>query len=105
MPEIVIDKILEEKDGTITLTLTQPDPWDAAGIMAALQKRLNEYIYTIREGLFIERYPQYRGRRLRVRLYCYSPPSEAIRWQLDRANYVMLELGIEFVVTHIDVRA
>jgi hypothetical protein len=103
VPEIVIDKILEETDGAITLTLTQAEDWEALGVMDILQKRLNEYIYTIREGLFLEKYPQYRGRRIRIRLFCYNPPSQGICTQLDKANQAMIQMGIEFLVTHIEV--
>jgi hypothetical protein len=54
MGEVIVDQILEEKDGTVALVLRQPEPWDAAGVLTELQSKINGYVSVICDGPLME---------------------------------------------------
>jgi hypothetical protein len=105
MGEVVIDNVIEERGtGTIILWFSQPEPWDTPGLMLKVQEKLNGYISTIRDGLFVQRFPQYDGCQFKITIACYEAPPEDVRLRLDRVNQALSELGIGFGIMVIAVR-
>ena len=103
MGETIIEKLLEDRTGTIVLSVTQPEPWDAPGVLGKFQEQLNGYISAIRDGALVERFPQYQGKKFKIRVVCYQLPPEDVHRKLDLVNHTLSQLGIGFEIMQIDV--
>ena len=103
MSEVTVDEVWEEKDGTVALVLRQPDPWDAPGVIARLQATINGYISVIRDGPLIEKYPEYKGKKCKIRLVCYYEPPPEVHRKIDVVNHHLNQLGIGLVLMQIRI--
>jgi len=104
MGEIIVDRIFEEpRTGTVILSLHQLEPWDTPGIMEQLRMRVTSYVTVIRDGLFIQQYPQYDGCTFRIRILCEQMPPNDIQLQIDEINGKLRAMGIELEVLCITV--
>src|SRR6266496_2390742 len=103
MGEVTIDQIWKEKDGTVALVLRQPESWDAPGVIAKLQAKINGYISVIRNGPLIERYPEYRGKKCSIRLITYYDIPEDVRRKIDLLHHHLSQQGIGFRVMQIKI--
>src|SRR5436853_45996 len=98
MAETIIDQIQEEKDGTVVLVLRQSEPWTDASVMDKLNDRLNGYVSAILDGILVEKFSEFAGRKFKIRLVCYHDPPANVRTRIDRANFKLNRLGIDFHV-------
>src|ERR1043165_234083 len=103
MGETTIEKILEEKTGAVILSLTQPNAWDAPGVVQRLQEQINGYISVIQSGALVQRFPQYQGRSVKIRIVFYSDLPEHTHRELDEVNHTLARLGIGFPLMQIKV--
>lgn len=73
-----IDRLnFEESSAEVLLVLVEKRPWgsDPAQLFQ-LQEKLNAYFSFILDGEMLEAYPQFAGKRVRVRLECVGLPGE-----------------------------
>ena len=104
MPEVTIDKvILDTNDGTVILSLTQPDPWEETSTLEWLQEQLNGYISAIESGAVAEQFPAILGKPVKIRLVFYREMPKEIQLKMDQVNATLGQLGIGFELMQIKV--
>ena len=104
MADIIVDNVIEEREtGAVSLWLRQSDPWDTPDVMTKLHTRLNEYVYLVREGLFLKQFPKYQNKPVKITIVCYQEPPEEAKLFLDRANHKLNELRLGFGILVIQV--
>ena len=63
-----------------------------------LEEKINRYLGYVLEGHLASHYPQYRGKRVRIRLDCVEEPhGDAVRF-VRAADHAIRAEGLEFVV-------
>lgn len=96
MAETTIDIIAEDKNGGVILTLNQFLPWNSPQIYSEFEQKLNGYIQVIVGGKIYEKYPDLRGKPIRIRLYYFYEPPPETRAKLDSINQKFLTPLIRF---------
>ena len=89
MPEIIVDQILEEKDGLdsgIVLSMTHAGGWDSPEVSREVYLKIIGYASLVVNGLVYQKYPEYVGKKCKIRLVCYQYPPEAVLADLDVIN-------------------
>src|SRR6266516_3083631 len=104
MGEVTVDQLLEEKDGTVALVLRQVEPWDAPGVLSRLQGKINGYVSVICDGPLVEKFPEFRGKKCKVRLISHYDLPDDLRPKIDMVNQRLNQLGIGFVLMNIKIQ-
>lgn len=94
----VVDIIsLDKQTGCVTLTISDHLDWtDTAQHERLLEEKLNKYLAFVESGEILERYPEARGRAVKVRLVFMHRPDRHGQQFLTRARQVIESAGIQF---------
>jgi hypothetical protein len=103
MNTTLIDEILRQKDGVIVLVLRQNAPWSDPEVLKLFQDKINGYISSIESGALVEKFPEFKDAKFKIRLVTQEEPDLEIRGKIDRLNNTLNNLGISFEVMQIKV--
>jgi hypothetical protein len=103
MGETTIDQISEDREGNIILLLRQVERWDNPETLLEFQIRLNGYVDVVAQGALYEKYPDMRGRPVRIRLLCYDLPPQQVKLKLDQVNHELQQRGMGLEILQIKV--
>src|SRR5579871_6554885 len=72
----VIDVLSQDgQTGDVTMVMIEPRPWDGTELrLFQLQEKINAYLSFALDGDMAEVYPQFVGKKLRLRLDCVGMP-------------------------------
>jgi hypothetical protein len=74
--DLIADDPLHDE---FVLHLVEDGPWDAADVedrMRALQSRLYDVVDLVIDGHLVGKYPESKGRRIRIQVDCLNEPEE-----------------------------
>lgn len=95
----VVDYVVEEADGGITLRMTETRSWDGgAAQVDQLMAKLNSYVAFIRSGELDAEFPVAAGRPVRIVLQSWHMPQNEVTEALPTIRDGLAALGIEFDV-------
>jgi hypothetical protein len=103
MGEVTIEKLLEAADGTVILSLSQPEPWDGVGLMDRLEKQIADYVRAIGSGAITQTFPKYEGRPFEIRIMSHSDVPEQSVQRLTQIRDILKSKGIGFHLMQINV--
>jgi hypothetical protein len=90
----VIDAIAVHKaSGEVILTVSDHLPWDDDNHLLTLQTKLNRYLDFIESGELLEKYPDAKGRPVRIDVVCQFAPSDMARRFLELAGSTIRKAG------------
>jgi hypothetical protein len=98
-PAIVDLITLDPSADRVVLAMLERRPWEnTPGQFRQIEDKINRYLGYVLDGHLGRHYPQYAGKRVRIRLDCARPPSgEAVRF-ITAATQAIGAEGIEFAV-------
>lgn len=90
---------LDPDTGKVVLAMIERRAWgDHPRQFQQIEEKINRYLGYVLDGFLAEQYPQYEGKRVRIRLDCAQEPhGDAIRF-VQAATHAIEAEGIEFVV-------
>ena len=94
----VIDFLgFDEGAGEVVLGMMEERPWDGSEKqLFQIQEKMNAYFSFILDGEMEDAYPQFRGKKVRIRMECVGmPPEEAVKFLQAVYDQAQLQ-GIEF---------
>ncbi len=96
----VIDIITQDgKTGEVTLIMVEQRPWDGSELrLFQLQEKINAYLSFALDGEMVEAYPQFAGKKLRLRLDCVGMPGSDVVGFLSTVREQIGFQGIDFEV-------
>ena len=95
-----IDLITKTKNGVFVLVLIQRRKWTGSDAqLGALQQRLNEYAAFALDGELAKRYPEAKGKRVKIRLDIEHAPDRMTKAFLRRVKAALLAHRIPFEVS------
>jgi len=101
----VIDKVVQEKDGGVTLVMREDRPWDGSeDRLVELRKKINTYVAYARHGHLATDFPDLAGRPVAFQLWCIQHrPEPKLMEFLDRANAQLAQHSFQIRVRVIEV--
>jgi hypothetical protein len=96
----VVDLIqLDPETDRVVLAMIEPRTWGSSPQQfRQIEEKINRYLGYVLDGHLAEHYPQYRGKRIRIRLDCVQEPSgDAVRF-VNAADEAVRAQGIDFAV-------
>jgi hypothetical protein len=83
----------------VVLVMIERRPWGASPLQfRQIEEKINRYMGYVLDGFLAEQYPQYEGKRVRLRLDCAEAPhGDAVRF-VQAATHAIEQHGLEFVV-------
>jgi hypothetical protein len=96
----VIDLVsYNPKTDTYSLIIVEERPWDGLGKrLLELQKRINEYLSFALDGEMMRRYPETKGKQIRILLSTTQPPDPKTSEFLQMVAKFAKENGLDFGV-------
>lgn len=95
----VVDYVVEEADGRVTLRMVETRPWDGgAAQVDQLMAKLNAYVAFIRSGELEAQLPVAAGRPVRVVLQAWHMPHGEVTEAFPTIREGLATLGVEFDV-------
>lgn len=101
----IIDKVIQEKDGSVALIMCEDRPWDGSeGRRVELRKKINTYAAYARQGQLATDFPDLAGKTLSLQLWCiqHRPDSQLMKF-LDQANAQLAQHSLQIRVRVIEV--
>ena len=97
--EGVIDIVAEDKErGTVTLGISDHLSWDP-GLghehVVMLQRKINAYVAFAKDGEIAERYPEYAGHQVIIKVIGAFPLTEKAKAFYANAEKILASVGIE----------
>jgi len=101
----IIDKVIQEKDGSVALVMREDRPWDGSeGRLAELRKKINTYAVYARQGQLATDFPGLAGKPVFLQLWCIQHrPDPRLMEFLDRANAQLAQHSLQIRVRVIEV--
>jgi hypothetical protein len=96
----IVDLIeLDASSGQVALVMIERRGWDSgAEQFRQIEEKINRYMGYVLDGHLATHYPQYEGKRIRIRLDCAEAPrGESVRF-VKAAGEAVRAHGLEFVV-------
>jgi hypothetical protein len=86
-------------DQVVVLAMFERRPWgqDPAQL-GQIEEKLNRYLGYVLDGFFIQQFPRYAGKRIRLRLDCAEAPHGTAIAFLDAARRAVEHHGLELEV-------
>jgi hypothetical protein len=85
----------------VLLVMAEPRPWrDLELQLFQLQEKLNAYMSFVLDGEMTDTYPQFAGKKLRIRLECVEPPPEGA---MDFLQHVYEQSALQDIAFDVDV--
>ena len=85
----------------VLLVMTEQRPWrDLELQLFQLQEKLNAYMSFILDGEMTDSYPQFAGKKLRIRLECVEPPLEGA---MEFLQHVYEQSALQGIAFEVDV--
>jgi hypothetical protein len=82
-PEI-IDKVIQDKDGSVQLVMREDRPWDGSEQrVSELRKKINNYAAFARQGQLATDYPDLAGKPVSFQLWCIQHRPDANSWSFS----------------------
>lgn len=104
MDETVIEKVsLSARKDRVILSLTQPDPWDAEGVMNSLLTRIGGYISVIESGSLARELPETEGMPATLRIVFHEVMPDKAAEKMALVNGRLQERGIGMEFLHLSV--
>ena len=99
-PKIVDLIEIDPVSDQVVLVMIERRAWDAGPQQfQQIEEKINRYLGYVLEGHLATHYPQYQGKRVRIRLDCVEEPrGDAIRF-MRAADHAIRAEGLEFIVT------
>jgi hypothetical protein len=90
---------VDPNSGSVVLAMFERRAWGASPLQfRQIEEKINRYLGYVLDGFLVEHYPQYRGKRVQLRLDCAEPPhGEAIAF-VQAAEQAIQAHDIDFVV-------
>jgi hypothetical protein len=86
-------------DQVVVLAMLERRPWGQGGAqLRQIEEKLNRYLGYVLDGFFIQQFPRYAGKRIRLRLDCAEAPHGTAVAFLDAARRAVEHQGLEFEV-------
>lgn len=103
-PEI-IDKVIQEKDGSVALVMREDRPWDGSeDRVVELRKKINTYAAYALQGQLWKDFPDLAGKPVFLQLWCIQHrPDPKLMEFLDRANAQLAQHSLQIRVRVIEV--
>jgi hypothetical protein len=101
----IIDKVMEDKDGTVLLVMREDRPWDGSEQrVVQLRKKINAYAAFARQGQLATDYPDLAGKPVSFQLWCiqHRPDANLMEF-LDGANAQLAKYSLRIRVLVIEV--
>jgi hypothetical protein len=80
--DLTIDIVTDDPNNDeIVLYLVEESPWDDSPIedrLKKIQERIYNTVDVVIDGQFSTKYPDSKGRKIRIQIDCYDPPSDQI---------------------------
>jgi hypothetical protein len=90
---------LDPVSDCVVLVMVERRAWGAAARqLHEIEEKINRYLGYALDGFLVEHYPQYRSKRVQIRLDCAEPPQGEAAAFVDAATRAAHAQGIEFVV-------
>jgi len=101
----IIDKVMREKDGGVSLVMREDRPWDGSEArLAELRKKINTYATYARQGQLAKDFPDLAGKPVSLQLWCIQHrPDPKVMEFLDRANAQLAQHSLQIRVRVIEV--
>jgi hypothetical protein len=101
----IIDKVIQEKDGSAALVMREDRPWDGSeGRLAELRTKINTYAAYARHGQLATDFPGLAGKPVSLELWCIQHrPDQRLMEFLDRANAQLAPHSLQIRVRVIEV--
>jgi hypothetical protein len=91
-----VDFISTNKDGRVTLTVSDHLEWGDKEHFFLLQEKLNSYLRFIESGEIYKKYPKAFGKDLAISIRCkFEPNTSALKF-LDSVKTVIEKAGVRF---------
>lgn len=91
----VVDRIVEEGDGSISLVIKETRPWDGgAAQVDQLVAKVNSYVTFVADGQLVEHVPDAEGRPVRIVLYAFFVPAGEVVEALGTIRAALAEKGL-----------
>jgi hypothetical protein len=89
----------DPKADKVVLVMIEPRAWgDDPQQFQQIEEKINRYLGYVLDGHLATHYPQYEGKRVRIRLDCAEEPrGDAVKFVLAADHAIRAE-GLEFVV-------
>jgi hypothetical protein len=100
----IIDKVVREKDGGVTLVMREDRPWDGSeNRLMELRKKINTYAAYARQGQLAKDFPDLANQPVSFQLLCiqHRPDPKAMDF-LDRANAQLAQHSLQIRVRVIE---
>jgi hypothetical protein len=90
-------------DQVVVLAMFERRPWGpdrdhARAQLGQIEEKLNRYLGYVLDGFFIQQFPRYAGKRVRLRLDCAEAPHGTAIAFLDAARRAVEHHGLELEV-------
>src|SRR5690242_18738128 len=101
----IIDKVIQEKDGSVVLVMREDRQWDGSEArLAELRKKINNYAVYARQGQLVTDFPNLAGKPVFLQLWCIQHrPDENLMQFLDRVNAQLAQHSLQIRVLVIEV--
>jgi len=101
----IIDKVIQDKDGSVQLVMREDRPWDGSEQrISELRKKINNYATFARQGQLATDYPDLAGKPVSFQLWCIQHrPDTNLMGFLDRANAQLAQHALRISVRVIEV--
>jgi hypothetical protein len=96
----IIDLIeTDQSTAEVVLVMIERRPWDGgAQQFRQIEEKINRYMGYVLDGHLTQHYPQYEGRRVRIRLDCAEEPSGQASRFVEAARHSAREYGLDLAV-------
>lgn len=93
MDLITVDPATED----VVLVMIERRAWGSAPHqLAQIEEKINRYLGYALDGFLVQHYPQYEGRRVRIRLDCAEAPSGPAEHFVAAARHAIESAGLGF---------
>jgi hypothetical protein len=101
----IIDKVMQEKDGSVVLIMREDRPWDGSEVRTTeLRKKINTYAVYARQGQLAKDFPDAAGKPVSFQLLCiqHRPDPKTMEF-LDRTNAQLAQHSLQVRVRVVEV--
>jgi hypothetical protein len=101
----IIDKVIQDKDGSVVLVMCEERPWDGSEErLAQLRKKINTYVTYARQGQLTSDFPDLAGKPVLFQLWCIQHrPDPNLMQFLDRTNALLAKHSLQIRVLVVEV--
>ncbi|MEO6120846.1 MAG: DUF6572 domain-containing protein [Acidimicrobiales bacterium] len=93
----VVDYVVDEADGTISMVISETRPWDGGREQVdQLMAKVNAYVTFVGNGALVEQLPAAEGRPVRVLLHAFHVPAGEVTEALPILKDGLDSLGLGF---------